>query len=162
MPDVTVTFQGYDDVRTRLKNLPANMRNKVMAGAVKAGATFVKKKAVDKAKTFADPKDPIHIYQQIAIRTNKSLGAQNGGVAYQVGVRGGAKRYTNNAKNRRAGRVGASYEGPGNVYWWRFKEFGTQKMPAEPFMRPALSDNISGVMDAILARAEQLLNKVQL
>lgn len=161
MPDETLQITGYDDVRARLKALPSNMRDKVMAGAVKAGATYVKKIAITKAKTFAREKDPVHIWQNIVIRSNKTLGAENGGIAYQVGVRGGAKRYTNNSKNRRKQRVGKSYEGPGNVYWWRFKEFGTVKQKADPFMRPALADHIPDTMNAILQRAEVLLNKLQ-
>jgi HK97 gp10 family phage protein len=161
MPDKTFQIVGYDALRARLKALPPKMRDKVMAGAVKAGATHVKKIAISKAKTFAREKDPIHIWQNIVIRSNKTLGAENGGIAYQVGVRGGAKRYTNNSKNRRRQRVGKTYEGPGNVYWWRFKEFGTVKQKAEPFMRPALADHISDTTEAIVARAKVLLDKLQ-
>lgn len=37
---------------------------------------------------------------------------------------------------------------PKDTGHWRFVEFGTVKMPARPFMRPALADHINDVIDA--------------
>ena len=52
----------------------------------------------------------------------------------RVGVRGGAQvPYTNNAHNRRSGRVGKTYQADGRVYYWRFLELGTSRQPATPF-----------------------------
>ena len=49
-------------------------------------------------------------------------------------ARGGARiPYTNNAQNRRAGRVGQTYQADGRVFYWRFLELGTSKQPATPF-----------------------------
>ena len=59
----------------------------------------------------------------------------------KVGVMGGArqKTYVDNRANRRAGRVGATYEvEDAETFHWRFLELGTRKMRARPFMRPAL------------------------
>ena len=51
-----------------------------------------------------------------------------------AGVRGGARiPYTNNAQNRRAGRVGQTYQADGRVFYWRFLELGTSRQPATPF-----------------------------
>lgn len=52
----------------------------------------------------------------------------------RVGVRGGARiPYTNNAQNRRSGRVGKTYQADGRVFYWRFLELGTSRQPATPF-----------------------------
>ncbi|WP_192957017.1 HK97-gp10 family putative phage morphogenesis protein, partial [Acinetobacter baumannii] len=66
----------------------------------------------------------------------------------RVGVRGGARiPYTNNAQNRRSGRVGKTYQTDGRVFYWRFLELGTSRQPATPFLRPALYENIEQITD---------------
>lgn len=42
---------------------------------------------------------------------------------------------------------------------WRLLEFGTEKMRARPFMRPALADNISAATDEFLRQYEKALDR---
>ena len=72
----------------------------------------------------------------------KKLRQTGGDVGMSVGIRGGAKEYVNNKRNRSAGRVGDTYEHGGNFFYFRFLEFGTSKMNARPFLRPAMAENI--------------------
>lgn len=132
-----------------LKTLPVKIQRKLLARAMRKGAAIVRNAAQTKAKEFDRADTPNKVWKEVTVRTNSSLGRKNGGYALSVGVKGGARRYTNNARNRGMGRVGQSYEGPGKVYYWRFLEFGTKKMKAQPFMRPALADNVEAVIDAV-------------
>lgn len=157
MPSSSV--EGLDNVLARLRELSSKMQKKFVAHAVRKGANIIKKAAVDKAKRFDNPKTAKRVYNEITTRTNSKLGKKNGGVAISVGVKGGAKQYKNTNENRRKKRVGASYEGPGNVYYWRFLEFGTSKMKAQPFMRPAVENNVTQVTEAIVADLNDQLDK---
>lgn len=154
-----VSVEGLDNVLARMRALSVKMQKKIVAHAVRKGANIIKKAAVNKAKLFDDPKTPKKVYKEITTRTNSKLGRQNGGVAISVGVKGGAKKYKNTKENRRKKRVGASYEGPGNVYYWRFLEFGTAKMKAQPFLRPAVENNVTQVIGAITSDLNDQLDR---
>lgn len=112
-----------------------------------------------RARRFDDPKTPNKVWKEVAVRADAKASRAVGGMVMKVGVRGGARRYTNNKQNRKLGRVGGAYEGPGNVYYWRFLEFGTEKMAAQPFMRPALASNIQPVTEAIVRELKVQLDK---
>ncbi len=143
-----------------LRTLGPKLEKRFLNKAVRKGADIVKKAAQDRAKTFDDPNTPAQIWKEIAIYTSSDLGRKNGGVALQIGVKGGAKKYRDNKRNRRQGRVGKTYMGPGAVYYWRFLEFGTSKMRAQPFMRPALANNIPAVTDAIVGAINDGIDKI--
>lgn len=144
----------------KLKTLGPKLEKKYLAKSLRKGANIVKAAAQARAKQFDDPKTPQMVWKQIAVYTSAQLGKQNGGVALQVGVKGGARRYKNNKYNRSKQRVGQVYMGPGAVYYWRFLEFGTSKMKAQPFMRPALENNIQKVTDAITNNLNDSITKV--
>jgi len=42
-----------------------------------------------------------------------------------------------------------------DAWYWRFLEFGTRKMAARPFLRPALESRRTQAVDAIKARLRQ-------
>lgn len=153
-------IQGADNAVAILKSLPAKLQRKYLAKAVRAGAAIVRKDAQNRAKRFDDPRTPNAVWKEIAVRSNGRLARQNGGIALSVGVKGGARQYKNNAKNRAAGRVGGQYEGPGKVYYWRFLEFGTEKMRKQPFMEPALRANVEPATDAIVNVLNQGIDSI--
>lgn len=143
-----------------LRTLGPKVEKKYLRQALRKGAVIVRKAAQTKAKTFDDPKTPQMVWKQIAIFANAGLGRKNGGLALQIGVKGGAKKYKNSKNNRRQKRVGQTYMGPGAVYYWRFLEFGTSKMKAQPFMRPALANNVDAVTRAITDSINDGIDKI--
>lgn len=153
-------LQGVDHVLRKLRTLGPKLQKRALAGALRKGAAIVRKAAVRRAKQFDRADSPNKVYREIVTRTNARAGKKAGGAVVQIGVKGGAKRYVNNSPNRRAGGVGKSYEGPGNVYYWRFLEFGTAKMPAQPFMRPALEQNVGAVTEAIVSDLNKRLDEL--
>jgi HK97 gp10 family phage protein len=60
------------------------------------------------------------------------------GEAYVVTVkRGGNRKYAANVKNVRSGRAGKTYEVPPPAFYGWFLEYGTERMRAHPWIRPA-------------------------
>lgn len=56
---------------------------------------------------------------------------------YTIGIRKQRKKFRENYRNGRLGRIGKSYTTLGASFYGKFVEFGTSKMAAHPFMRPA-------------------------
>ena len=53
-----------------------------------------------------------------------------------------------------------SKENPGgDTFYFRFLEFGTSKVPARPFLRPALNNNVDGVQDGFVTDFKDQLDK---
>ncbi|HAW7017226.1 TPA: hypothetical protein JIR17_13915 [Acinetobacter baumannii] len=114
--------------------------------AMRQAMNIARDEARQKVKRLDDPTTPEKIWKEIVVQNGRSRNKNT--LVMRVGVRGGARiPYTNNAQNRRAGRVGQTYQADGRVFYWRFLELGTSKQPATPFLRPALYENIEQVTD---------------
>ncbi|OCY88155.1 HK97-gp10 family putative phage morphogenesis protein [Acinetobacter pittii] len=114
--------------------------------AMRQAMNIVRDEARQNVKRLDDPTTPEKIWKEIVVQNGRSR--NKNALVMRVGVRGGAQiPYTNNAQNRRSGRVGKTYQTDGRVFYWRFLELGTSKQPATPFLRPALYENIEQVTD---------------
>lgn len=114
--------------------------------AMRQAMKIVRDEARQNVKRLDDPTTPEKIWKEIVVQNGRSR--NKNALVMRVGVRGGAQiPYTNNAQNRRSGRVGKTYQSDGRVFYWRFLELGTSKQPATPFLRPALYENIEQVTD---------------
>jgi len=132
---------GLRELEAALKSLPDRIARNVLRGAVAAGAAVVRKEARDLAPKSEGPQSDGHvpgtlkraIYQK-QIRERSSLLQQT----FFVGVRRGRS-----AKSSAKGVIDAWYA--------HFVEFGTSKMSARPFMRPAFEGKKRSAVDAIRA-----------
>jgi len=132
---------GLRELEAALKSLPDRIALNVLRGAVAAGAAVVRKEARDLAPKSEGPQPEGHvpgtlkraIYQK-QIRERSSLLQQT----FFVGVRRGRS-----AKSSAKGVIDAWYA--------HFVEFGTSKMSARPFMRPAFEGKKRSAVDAIRA-----------
>ena len=131
---------GLKELQAAMKALPTNISRNVLRGAVNAGATVIREEAKARAPVYAGP--PIKgqappgtlkrsLYQkQIREKSNALL------QTFFVGVRRGRS-----AKKTKKGTLDAWYA--------HFVEFGTSKMAARPFMRPAFEAKKSAAVQAI-------------
>lgn len=75
----------------------------------------------------------------------------DGQLSVKVTVRAKAKAYKSNSTNVRKGRIGLEYQHYGPLFYARFLEFGTSKMSAYPFLRPAFEENKGNLPQIIKA-----------
>lgn len=113
---VTVKVEGLAELDRALRELlPASVRGRPLRAAVAAGARIVAKEAKSRV-----PVDSGLVRSRIRVMSNPQQQRQARAESV-VGV-------------RRSGKARKDQD----PYYWRFVEFGTRKMRARPFLRPAL------------------------
>jgi len=128
--DVQIDVSGMEALTERLKALTYETRYKGGRFAGRKAANVIANAAKLRAAQIDDPNTREHIMKNIAVRWNGRLFKKSGDLGFRIGVRGGAKTKAGNDTN------------PGKDTWyWRLVEFGTEKMAAKPFMRPALEES---------------------
>jgi HK97 gp10 family phage protein len=121
---ITAKVKGMSDLHAQLRKMES-LAPGVMAGALKKAAKPIEDYAVGGA-----PVDSGSLASSIHTRVMKSTAPGKASV--------------------RIGPAWAIYE-KGGVEYGRFAEFGTSKMPAQPFLRPALDAGADEALD-IFAR----------
>ena len=147
MASELTTIRGLDGLLDALKALPPEISSKnggPARVALAKGARVVR----DEVRRRA-PKDSGALVKNVIMQRDRNPQRSGANERYLIGVRGGAKNYANTKRNVRKGRAGKEYKTDGNTYYWRFKEFGTKKMPADPFLRPAFESKKEEAMNVI-------------
>lgn len=136
---MTVKIEGLEELRRALRLLPANVQKNQLANATQKGALLMRDDARPRVPVLAhaDPRRKAGVLRN-AVRATR--GKRNGSVGSAfVYVRILTKKAI--AKWKRAqGAAGKRVGGaanPSDPFYWRFVEFGTAKMAARPFLRPA-------------------------
>lgn len=150
-----VKIHGLKELEQRLKALPDEITKKGAGGPLllalrRMGAKIQKDAKSRVAVDTGTLRDNI-ITTRLPRRKRKQ-----GEDGVQVTVRAKAKKYADNARNRRLGRVGGEYNTYGPLFYARFLEFGTSKMAARPFLTPAFEAakrELPGMFQKELARA---------
>jgi HK97 gp10 family phage protein len=140
MPDIktgTISITGLADLEKRLMGFSDRIAKNIMRGAISAGAALIR----NEARRLA-PKDTGEMARDIMIKRAREVRG-SGKIEYQVFVRTGKK-------SRMAGK---KRDVNRDSYYWRFVEFGTVKMSAKPFMRPAFD----GQKEAATVRIKEYL-----
>ena len=105
-------------------------------------------KAKDGAERIDDKQTGRSISDNIALRWNGRLFKQTGDLGFRIGVLHGAVLAA-------GGDLGQNAPTP----HWRLIEFGTEKMAAAPFMRPALANSISEVTSTFVTEYEKAIDR---
>ena len=126
-----IEIKGLRELDKRLKQFPQRIQNRILRGAFAAGARVIQREAKARAP-IADRATPKAFRGQlranIVVRSKRS---PKGAIAYVT--------------LRQKGKAG----NPDNAYYGRFVEFGTSKMAAQPFMRPAFEAKHREALDRI-------------
>ena len=123
-----VKIEGFDDLARKLRELVPAMRKRVLRNALSAGARLVRDDAKRNAPILsASAKAPYRTPGTLkkAIRVRSSKQARRAG---DVGV------FVNVKPAKGIARGAKSSTDP---FYWHFLEFGTAKMPARSFLKPA-------------------------
>lgn len=143
------SFTGFKELQQALKELPDRISRNVLRGAVAAGAAVVRKEAVVRAPVYQEQVQAGHppagtlkraVYQK-QILEYSNLTQQ----MFYVGVRHG-KKY------QKQGKKGTLSQ---DAYYAKWIEFGTSKMAARPFLRPAFEAKKIEAVESIRAYMEK-------
>lgn len=171
--DFGFRLEGVDELMLKLKAVSRETANKGGRAALRKAAKIVLDAAKSGAQRLDDPKTSENIAKNLVIRWNRKS-FKRGDLSFRVGILGGArstgKEALRSAARRRARGVpsleslgeiaGKGKLNPGGDTWyWRLLEFGTEKIPARPFMRPALANNVMKASDAFIAEYDKRLTR---
>jgi HK97 gp10 family phage protein len=138
-----VELRGLEPALAKLRELNKAMTTKAVRAAGTRAMRIVRDAARNGARQIDDPETASNIAKNIVTRYNRRASQREGGVVVQVGVQGGAK----------------PRKGDEDMGHWRLVEFGTSKMAAHPFMRPALESNVNAVTEKFIQELEPQIDK---
>lgn len=141
-----MAVEGLDKVLANLKALPLKVRRSAARKATGKGAAIIRKKAKENALRVDDPETGRRIADNIGQRFRSRYFKQTGDTMVSVGV------LTNRGRIPR----GNPDEGKGgNTPHWHLVELGTERAPAQPFLRPAAESSVSEVYNAVAVELER-------
>ena len=117
----TISVTGLAELEKRMLAFPDKIARNIIARALSKGAAIIR----DEARQIA-PRDTGEMARDIMIKKARTERGSSL-LTFQVFVRTGKKSRLA-GKKRNVSR---------DSFYWRFVEFGTAKMAAKPFMRPA-------------------------
>ncbi|PTV57974.1 HK97-gp10 family putative phage morphogenesis protein [Pseudomonas putida] len=145
---VEFSILGLGSLLGNLEEVSVDVRRKGGRAALRRAAQVVVQKAKEGAERIDDSATGRSISDNIALRWNGRLFRRTGDLGFRIGVLHGAVL-------KDGGDLSANAPTP----HWRLFEFGTEKMPAAPFMRPALADNISLVTNTFVTEYEKAIDR---
>lgn len=135
MPEFA-NLSGLKETVAALRALPAEFASN-RGGPIRKALFAAAKPIRDDAQLRA-PIDTGNLRANIYIYRDRNPKASTGATErYIIGVRTKRRKVARSRLNTRLGRVGKNFRVRGDAYYFWFIEFGTQKMPARPFLRPA-------------------------
>jgi len=138
----TKNLIGFAEMAKRLRDLGPKVGRKHLRAATSKGAAVIKKKARELA-----PVDTGEMRKDIQQKREKTAGDHI--ASFSVYTRSG-KRSRLSGKARNVDK---------DSFYWKFQEFGTAKMPAQPFMRPAFESEKENAVDEIGAELDKRIQK---
>lgn len=134
MGSLTVKIEGLSQLQQAMQALSKKTSTRIAVKAMRKGGVVIREQARANAPTLKQ-KVPYRKAGTLrkAISSSTKIG-KNGQVNTKIFVRT-LKQSKIDAFKARTGKSGA--KNPNDPYYWRFVEFGTSKMAAKPFLRPA-------------------------
>lgn len=149
----TVKVEGLAELGKALRDLPDRVARNGLRASVYAGAKVVRDEARARAPKADQPLGPNQpppgtLRRSVIMKHIRELSSLTRQTFF-VTVRHG-KKY------RKQGKKGNLSQ---DAWYWRFVEFGTRKMPARPFLRPALQ---AKRREAVQAMKDRLSERIEL
>lgn len=140
----SIKVSGLRELGQRMRSLSADMAGKVARQATAAGAGVARKNI--KARV---PVDTGNLRAAVVMKRVRDTNLTE---EYVVAVRKGKRRDVTAAK-KGEGKLGK------DAYYAHMVEFGTVKMPAQPFVRPGFEESVQPATEAIRKRLKARLDK---
>jgi len=149
---VKFSLTGIDELLGKLEGVAHDVKYKGGRFALRKAANLVANAAKSNAQRIDDPQSAQDISKNVAVRWSSRTFKRSGNLAFRVGVMGGAGGNLSH-KDQSSGLPG------GDTRHWRLVEFGTEKARAQPFMRPALEQNINAATDEFIKQYDKALDR---
>jgi HK97 gp10 family phage protein len=143
-----VRIHGLRQIEQAMKSLPARMDRRLLNRSLIVGGRLFRDEARARVPLLRVP-DPRRVRGAIQRAIHVGAVRPEGHTAsVWVRVRPLTRRQIANFKRKRGKQASAN---PADPFYWRFVEFGTSKMAARPFMRPAFEAKKREAVDAAIA-----------
>jgi HK97 gp10 family phage protein len=138
---VEIEVQGLKELQDRLLQLPDKLSNNVLASCLGSAALVFQKEAQNRVVTAA--------------KDYKLYGGQKVSPGWLRGqiIKKRVRQTKSNAETI------VTFKDVKHAYFWRFLEFGTSKMQAKPFMRPAFEAAKEKALQRFEDRLKERLDK---
>jgi HK97 gp10 family phage protein len=157
MADFSVTMNGVDALSKKLQGLQYDMSKKGGRFALRKAAQVVRDQARANALALNDPRTSNVIAKNITEKWGSKFNKSTGDLLFRIGVLGGARDYS--AYGEITTGKDASGNPGGDTFYWRFVEFGTEKVRARPFMRPAMEQTVQKATDTFITEFNRALDR---
>lgn len=141
-----VKIEGLDEIKQKLKGISNDMQYKGGRFALRKAANLIRDDIKQNAQRIDNPDTANDISKNIAVRWSSKSFKQNGDLTFRIGVLGGAKK---------GGKIHAG----GDTFYWRFLEFGTEFIKAQPFIRPAAETASRKVVNEFVNQYNKALDR---
>ena len=157
MADFSVTMTGLDDLNKKIEALKYDASRKGGRFALRKAAQVVRDQARANALALNDPRTSEVIAKNITEKWGSKYNKTTGDLMFRIGVLGGARDYSAYGEIT-TGKTASANPG-GDTFYWRFVEFGTEKLAARPFMRPAIENTSQKATDVFITQFNAALDR---
>lgn len=168
MPTVSVRIEGLSELGDAIRKHTENIQKSIARQAVKKAAE------ITAAKAFFLVPSPMRGSPYATGALQKSIGTKRlskashpGFELWAVGVIGdkaerAKKKQKPKTPARRGRKAAREFPSAGPMYYWKFIEFGTVKMPRpQPFLGPALRMTAGRATDVMAAEIRNALSRLR-
>lgn len=141
-------LQGIEELTAKFKSINKDVKYKGGRFALRKAANLVANNAKQNANIIDDPATGRSIADNIAVRFSSRTFKKSGNLMFRVGVKHGAVLNRGGEKHAKA-----------PTPHWRLIEFGTEKMRANPFMRPALENNVGAATNEFISQYKKSIDR---
>ncbi|OOH89535.1 hypothetical protein BMT54_06485 [Pasteurellaceae bacterium 15-036681] len=156
MASVSVKVSGLKELGKAMQDLGRKASNRIAVKAMRKGGAIVRDKARANAPVLQEQvphRKAGTLKKAITSRTKIKRGGKTETIIWVKGL-------TGKQISKFKGKTGKSgKDNPNDPYYWRFVEFGTSKMPAKPFLRPAFEQSKQQASDAIISTLREEILK---
>lgn len=151
MATTPVKMTGLPELKAKLEALSYETRYKGGRSALRKAAMVAVKAARESAQRLDDAETGRSIAKNVDLRWNGRVYKQTGNLAFRIGVLKGA------VLPKKGEKPDTSAAGP--TPHWRLLEFGSEKMAAKPFLRPAFEGNLQAMTDVFIKQYDLAIDR---
>jgi HK97 gp10 family phage protein len=147
---VEFSITGLDSLLGKLDSVTDDVKRKGGRAALRKAAKVIADQAKANFLRLDDAETGRSIAENVAFRWNGRLFKRTGDLGFRIGVQHGAL-----IKNKGNPDEGAG----GPTPHWRLLEFGTEKMRAQPSMRPAADQSAGEAINTFVTELEKGIDR---